>query len=126
MAEEWTRVPDDRETDFVSWANTAPGSEFVGIWRGFETGKYDNQLALIAMGDKTKRLPSSASLARQLQRVRLGADVRILFIGQQPLKNGKHFNALEVSVRNAADILPAPPANGGGMATASDDDEVPF
>jgi hypothetical protein len=133
MADEWTSVGDERSGDekYVSWARVRQGTAFEGTYAGVEKGSWDNDLiklsewkevyndGVVHEGD-VKLLPAFTSLARQIAKVRLGAPVKIVFMGSMPLKGGKTFNMCDVQVRRASDLLPS------ATASARDDDDLPF
>jgi hypothetical protein len=92
---------------FIRWADVEEGDEFEGTFRGYREGRF-GLLADLAMADETVTLPVNAALERELNRVKVGAHVVIVYNGLKPSKKrpGKSFHSFSVFVTEQADLLP--------------------
>jgi hypothetical protein len=106
---QWVSV----ESDFapiMKWAKLPVGEGYEGIYHGMHKGLH-GLLADIETSDGRIALPVNSVLKRQLDRVRVGALVKIIHKGLTPsAKPGAlDYRDFDVQVANkATDLLPAP------------------
>jgi hypothetical protein len=89
---------------FVKWSDVKVGTEYEGIFSGLHEGKYG---PLVDLDTRQGRLtfPAPVALGRQLDRVRVGAHVAIVYGGKQHNPNtDRDYHAFEVFVTDGADL----------------------
>jgi hypothetical protein len=88
----------------VTWKT--PGEALEGRWAGFGPGQFERPLGTLTTEAGPVPFAVPVALERDLRRIRVGAEIRIVYRGLESTKNGRDFKSFDVSVGNPADILP--------------------
>ena len=97
---------------FLKWETA--GQELEGHWGGTSDGKFGPLGALDTSSGRVT-FPLHTALL-DLKGVRIGAEVKIMYVGKQMSKGGREFKAFQVFLASADDMAATPP----------EDDSVPF
>jgi hypothetical protein len=108
---------------FLKWGEVTEGTELEGTFLGLHDGRYGPLLEL-ETHEGCLTLPAPVALQRQLERVRVGAELAIVYGGMQHnAKTNRDYHAFTVFVTDPTDLRPAAPRS---RATTSTGDAVPF
>jgi len=116
------RVPDDGHDSgpLIRWSKVEPGFEIEGVWCGEKPSLYGT-LGQIQTPDGTVAAFSiPTDLGRRLRKVREGAEILIVFLERQSLRNGNTFLKFDVRLAVEADLLP------DVVADVQESEEVPY
>ena len=99
---------------FFKWETA--GQEVEGTWQGTKPGKFGD-LGIVETSEGRMTFPLHTTLARDMQLVKDGADVKIVYLGKKKTKDGaRDFKAFKVFITSEADVDVEQP----------DADDVPF
>lgn len=111
----WTQVG---QGQLSKW--TEPGQALEGVYQGTSPGKFGD-LGTVQQDDGQRiSFPIHTALATRLGQVKVGAEVRIEYVGKRQSKGGQEYKDFNVFVASPEDI--APPRH----EDEAPDDDVPF
>ena len=89
----WVQVG---QGEFMKW--TEDGQTIEGIWRGQKDGTY-GPLGLVDADKGRVSFPLHTALLQRVENIKVGAEIRIEYVGKQQTKDGKRtFKAFNVFV----------------------------
>lgn len=110
---QWVSVGSDL-APILKWAKVKVGEGYEGLYHGMHEGKH-GLLVDFETEDGMIALPVNSVLKRQLDRVKIGALVKIVHLGLTPsTKSGAmDYRDFDVQVANPDHRLPRPPREKG-------------
>lgn len=93
--------------EFVKWEE--PGQVLEGEWQGQHDGKFGPLGTLVQPDASRVSFPLHTALLSKMDRIKEGAEVRIVYTGKHTSKGGREFKGFDVFVADDDAVKPAEP-----------------
>ena len=100
MSRQWVKVGGG---DFFKW--TEQGQVIEGIWRGQKDGKFGSLGIVDTFEGKRINFPLHTVLLNRVDSLRVGAEIRIVYLGKETGKSGTQYKAFDLFVSDEKDLV---------------------